>query len=308
MMRIEKKYSGVIVPMVTPINADFSIDQDSVGLIMKTFTKTNCSSFIMGTTGESVSISEKNRAVLVKSTLKYSNGKIKVYAGISGNCQQESIDYANEYAEAGVDAVVAHLPFYYPMKPANMVRYFERIADHIKCPLVLYNNPITVKWSIPLEVIEELSYHKNIVAIKDSERGMERLDKSLELWASRNDFSYLLGWTAQSAYAISKGCDGIVPSTANLTPQLFYNLYKEALMGNMEMAERLQQTGNRITEIYQRDRNISESIPALKVIMNEYGLCKTHVLPPMYEDNIKIQSELREEIHQILREEMVTIE
>ncbi|MBN2273148.1 MAG: dihydrodipicolinate synthase family protein [Bacteroidales bacterium] len=304
MKRNEKNYSGVIVPMITPLSSDYSIDRTAVALIMKTFTKNQCSAFVLGTTGESVSVAEKDKTILVESTVREAGHKIKVYAGISGNCLQESISNANHYASLGADAVVAHLPFYYPMNDSNMIRYFKTIADNIQCPLILYNNPITVKWSIPLEIIEELSYHPNIAGVKDSERGLERLDRSLALWSNRDDFSFLLGWTAQSAYALGKRCDGIVPSTANLTPQLYHDLYQSAVAGDAEKAGALQQQADIITNLYIKDRNISEAIPALKVLMAEYGLCKTVVLPPMYEADAQAQLKLRSLIRNILKESL----
>ncbi|MBN1414488.1 MAG: dihydrodipicolinate synthase family protein [Bacteroidales bacterium] len=303
----EKKYSGVIVPMITPFNADFSIDKKAVAFIMKTFTKSKCSAFILGTTGESTSIPDRDKAFMVETAVEQANRLINVYAGISGNCLRESIDNANLYASMGADAVVAHLPFYYPVKAENMVRYFSTLADHIKCPLILYNNPITVKDSIPLDVIEKLSHHTNIGGIKDSERGTERMEASLERWSSRSDFSFLLGWSAQSAYALSKGCDGIVPSTANLTPQLYQDLYREAIAGNSGKAAQLQKLTDNITDLYIKDRSISESIPALKIIMHEFGLCKTFVLPPMYETGPADQLQLRKMIRNIWKEESVII-
>jgi len=301
MKKSVKEHSGVIVPMVTPVNSDHSIDTQSVASIMKTFTKSNCAAFVLGTTGESTSVSEKNKTVLVKTAVAHSRRLVKVYAGVSGNCLQESIDNANRYASIGACAVVAHLPFYFPVKARHMVRYFETLADNISCPLILYNNPATVKCSMPLDVIEKLSHHPNICGVKDSERDMERLDASLEHWSTRSDFSFLLGWSAKSAYALGKGCDGIVPSTANLIPQLYYELYSEAVAGNADKAASLQQSTDTITDVYIKGRNISESLPALKVILSEYGLCKTYVLPPLYEGEPAEQDELRKKIRSILK-------
>jgi len=303
MNRKDKKYGGVIVPMVTPINADLSIDGDSVASIMKTFTSNDVSVFILGTTGESVSVPDKQKTELVRLTIKERKNNTKVYAGISGNCLEESIESAKIYASLGVDAVVAHLPFYYPVSADSMLRYFEAVANKIDCNLILYNNPITVKWSIPLEVIDKLSHHENIAGVKDSERGMERLTKSLELWSNRNDFSFLLGWAAQSAFAVGKGCDGIVPSTGNLIPNIYNMLFRAASENRISEAEKFQKITDEVSEIYQKDRTISESIPALKVLMSEYRLCKTYVFPPLYESGSEDQQKLRIAI----KEKMISI-
>jgi 4-hydroxy-tetrahydrodipicolinate synthase len=278
------KYNGVFVPMVTPIDSDFKIDGNAVALLMKTFTISGVSAFLMGTTGESTSLSAGQKEQLVKYALENrGNEQTKVLVGVSSNCLQNSINDANKYAAWGVDAVVAHLPYYYPMSPEKMIRYFTRLADNIDCNLILYNNPATVKMSIPLEVADELSRHGNIVGFKDSERGEERLDKALALWKQRPDFVFLLGWAAKSAYAVLKGCHGLVPSTGNLAPSLYQKLYLAAKSGDKEKAGKFQEQTNAISEVYQKDRNISESIPALKIIMSEYGLCQPYVMPPMYQ-------------------------
>lgn len=297
-----KKISGVVVPMVTPLHADNSIDKEAVALLIKTFVKAGCTTFVLGTTGESTSVSEHDKAVLVKTAAEQVQGKAQLYAGISGNCMKESIENAMLFASFGANAVVAHLPFYYPLSAANMIRYFMTLADSIPCPLILYNNPVTVKCSIPIEVIDELSRHPNIWGVKDSERDMERLNACLEHWSTRTDFSFLLGWSAKSAYAMDKGCDGIVPGTANLIPQMYQQLYTETLAGNTGKASMLQQYTDAVTDLYTKGRIISESIPALKVLLAEYNLCKPHVLPPLYEEGPAEQTELRMKIRSIMKE------
>ncbi len=286
--------------MVTPVNDDLSIDQDSVALIMKTFTLSGVSVFLLGTTGESTSLTKVQKSNLVQTALEHKSDNISLLAGISSTCLQESIDYANEYAQLGADAVVAHLPFYYPVSPGQMIKYFTTLADKINCPLFLYNNPATVKQSVPLEVVDELSHHQNIIGFKDSERGIERLNEALELWRKREDFVFLIGWAAKSAYGLLNGCHGIVPSTGNLTPGLYKKLYDCAVHSDEEGAMKYQEKTDNISAIYQKNRNIGQSIPALKILMSEYQLCKNFVLPPMSipdNDNIvNLKQQIREEL------------
>src|SRR5688500_20096489 len=102
-----------------------------------------------------------------------------------------------------------------------MKQYLETLADAIALPLVIYNIPATTHMSIPLNLIDELSHHPNVIATKDSERSEERLKQSLELWKDRNDFSHFLGWAAKSAEALINGSDGLIPSTGNLVPEVY---------------------------------------------------------------------------------------
>jgi dihydrodipicolinate synthase/N-acetylneuraminate lyase len=293
MTKTNKKYTGVIVPMVTPVNEKILVDVPAVERILQSFIETGVSPFLLGTTGESVSVSREQQLILVKTTVNYTGKKALVYAGISGNCLEESIENAKMFADYGVDAVVAHLPFYYPLDTDQMLKYYEQLAEKVPCPLILYNNPITTKYSVPVEVIEKLSYHPNIGGIKDSERGMERLDASLKLWKNRPDFVHLTGWAAQSAYALLNGSDGIIPSTGNVVPKLYKKLFDAAIHGEATLADQLQTKTNEISEIYQKDRNLSQSIPALKTMMSAYGLCEPYVLPPMYSLSIEEKEKIK---------------
>lgn len=295
-----KKYSGVIVPMITPFKADLSIDEYSVSKILETFTLNDVSTFILGTTGESVSLPESQKTLLVNSAVKNSEDQVKIYAGISGNSLQDSIDTGNRYADLGVDAVVIHLPFFYPISENAMLNYFESVANSVNCPVVLYNNPLTVRWSTPLELIDKLSPHPNVVGFKDSEKGLDRVDKAVELWSERSDFAYLMGCAAHSAYALLKGCDGIVPSTGNLVPELYKLLFDAARSGNSEEAHKFQKMTDEVSDIPQANRDISHSIPALKAIMTEFGLCEPYALPPMKALSAEEQKELSQLMHEKL--------
>ena len=134
--------------------------------------------------------------------------------------------------------------------------------------------------SIPLEVIEELSHKKNIVGLKDSERDEERLNKAIETWKDREDFSYFVGWGTKCTEGLMKGSDGIVPSTGNFSSKMYADLYTAVLNGDMSKAELLQKQTDKISLVYQKDRILSESLPALKVLMKSIGLCEKYVLPP----------------------------
>ena len=168
-----KRFSGVIVPMITPFTKEGRIDLDAARRITEHLVTNGVSVFVLGTTGESASIPDSARPAFVKAVVDQVAGRALVYAGISGNSFITSVDLAKRYFDMGVDAVVAHPPHYYPLTPEHILRYYEALADAIPGPLILYNIPPTTHISIPLEVIEKLSYHPNIVGVKDSEGDVE---------------------------------------------------------------------------------------------------------------------------------------
>jgi dihydrodipicolinate synthase/N-acetylneuraminate lyase len=144
-------------------------------------------------------------------------------------------------------------------------------------------------------VVDELSYHPNIFGLKDSERNIERLDESIRLWGEREDFDFLIGWAPMAAYGLQKGADGIVPSTGNISPELYVRLIQAVEHGEMDAAFALQEVTDRISALYQKERSLSQSIPALKTLMNWKGLCSGEVLPPMNNmSNLEKESYLAE--------------
>jgi dihydrodipicolinate synthase/N-acetylneuraminate lyase len=277
-----KGVRGVIVPMVTPFQSPAGdIDDEAIVRIVEHLIAGGASIFLLGTTGESSSISRISRRRLVASVIQAVDKRTEVYAGISGNSLSDSLEDAACWAELGVTAVVAHVPCYYPVDGEQMLRYYEVLADALSLPLILYNIPATTHHSLPLEVAGKLSRHPRIIGIKDSERDSNRLEASAHLWRERTDFSYLIGWAAQSAGAILLGADGIVPSTGNIVPGLYRCLFEAAVSGDAEAAGRLQVQTNEISDLYQKNRGLSHSLAALKAVMSELGLCRAHVLPPL---------------------------
>ena len=280
-MKNKKKYSGVVVPMVTPLRADNTIDLDAVTTLVNHLIEGGCHPFVLGTTGESSSVTFENKVALVKKTVEAANGKAMVYAGISGNSFQESLDQATIYTDLGIDVLVAHVPYYYPLNQNHILNYYQQLASAVSLPLIVYNMPMTTNMSIDLETADVLSQHPNIVGYKESERGEERMAKAIGLWKDREDFSYLLGWAAKSYEGMLLGADGLVPSTGNLTPQLYSIIYESVLAGDSQSAQKAQEKSDAISKVYQENQILCNAIPVLKFLLAKYNLCTKEVLLPM---------------------------
>lgn len=278
---MKKKFSGVVVPMVTPVHADMTIDIAATENLVQHLVNHGAAPFVLGTTGESASIARVEKKKLVQASVRAAEGKSVVYAGISGNSLADSMEDARQYFDLGAQVFVATMASYFPADAEQILRYFTKLADHVPAPLIIYNIPGTTHLSIPLEVVEQLSTHPNIAGFKDSERSTERLEESVSRWKDRTDFSFLTGWAAQSFRAMQLGADGIIPSTGNLAPNIYAQMCHLIQKGDGQGAAAAQQKADRISEIYQKDRTLSYALPALKSMMAGYGLCRSEMLPPM---------------------------
>lgn len=296
-MKNPNRYHGVVVPMVTPLTKEIDIDTDAVERIIRNFAKNNVSALIMGTTGEGNSVSVKHGVKMIEAAAKAANGEITIYAGLAGNCISEQIEAAEKFIAAGADVIAATLPCYYALTPEQMYDYYKNLADILSVPLMLYNITITTHMSIPMDVIERLSHHSNIVGLKDSENNIQRMEEALELFKDREDFAYFCGCAANSAKALSLGADGIVPSVGNYLPKMYNDLYEAGVKGDTGLAEELQNKTIEIGSINTKGLTLGESLAGLKVIMKMAGLCETYMLPPLTELDektaCKIQADAR---------------
>ncbi len=276
-----KKYTGAIIPAVTPLTEKLQIDEAAVSRLFALFYQHKISPFILGTTGESASLPLQLKKDYVLAAGKNKKIGSLLYAGIGSNVLAESIDFASYCSLHAVDVVVATLPSYYGLTEKQMLKYFTTLANSISLPLFIYNIPATTHMSIPLQVIDELSKHKNIVGIKDSERSEERMLQSLQLWKDRKDFHYILGWAAKSADALLNGADGLVPSTGNLYPEIYADMINAFENGDKDKMYAMQKLSDDYGALYQANRTLGESLHALKLLMKEKGLCEEYVMPPL---------------------------
>lgn len=275
-----KRYAGVVVPMATPVK-NGSVDLEATAAIIRSFVEAGVDTLVMGTTGEGNSVPQKEGIEMVRKAVETAQGRITIYAGVTGMCLKEQIAQIEGFKETGADVAVAVLPAYYALEEEQMMAYYTALADASPLPLMLYNILATTHLSIPVEAVRKLAAHPNIVGLKDSERDLERMEQCIAVAKSREDFTYFCGWAAQSAHSLELGADGIVPSTGNFVPKHFQALYEAAVAGNMAEANRLQELTDRMAKVYQAGRPLGKQLAALKCIMAREGLCGKEMFAPL---------------------------
>jgi 4-hydroxy-tetrahydrodipicolinate synthase len=298
-MTKEKKYHGVVIPMVTPFTDAGDIDLNAAEKITEHIVGSGACPFALGTTGETASIRASAKKEYVETVVKKTARRTLTYAGIIDNCTATSVEMAELFFEGGVDVVVACVPNYYPLTGENIMNYFENLARLVPGPLMLYNIPVTTGISIPLEVFDKLSHLPGVIGLKDSVRDIDRIKQAAELWKDRENFSYLCGCTILSMAALTAGADGIVPSVGNISPELYVKLYHSVRAGDSEQAMQCQKRSDTIGDIFQKNKVLSESLPMLKAIMHVMGFCGPKVLPPLLDLDVDQIEALREAVKEL---------
>lgn len=270
---------GVVAPMVTPVTDAGNLDEAAVDRLVEFLITGGVHGiFVLGTTGEGVSVPPSIRRQLVKRTVSLARGKTRVYAGIS-DAHPGEVAAGNEFFEAGVDALVSRPPVSFPAE--RLLSWYQSLLNGLKGPLLLYNMPATSKVSIPLDAVAALAGHPKLAGIKDSENNAARLEELVRLLGGRPEFSIFVGVGALMAKGLKLGAAGIVPSVANLVPNTCRRLFDAARRADWNDAENHFARMNSVASLYQRGRNLSESLAALKAALHCRGLCDPHVLPPL---------------------------
>ncbi len=290
------KHQGVVVPMITPVTREGMLDEPAVDRVVDFLLAGGVDGiFVLGTTGEGSAIPTKHRRRLVECVVARVQTRTRVYAGI-GDAHPEEIQTGNDFLASGVDALVSRPPVNQPLD--EMQAWYEQILNGIEGPLVLYNMPMTTKVSIPLDVVAHLLGHPRLAGIKDSENNPQRIEELLKRFGRRPEFSVFIGVGALMEMGCQLGADGIVPSVGNLVPAVCGRFHQAAGQADWAAAARHFAEMNGVAALYQKGRNLNESLSALKAAMHCRGLCSAHVLPPLR----KVSDAELEEIRLQMRE------
>ena len=275
------RLTGAIVPIVTPRAADGGLDESAVDRLTELLAECGHGVFVLGTTGEGPLVPPAERRLLVERSVRAARGRVPVLAGISAATPTEAIEAGRRYLSDGVDAVVALLPGYFPLSTVEMQAYFEAVVDGVGGPVVLYNIPITTHHSVPVEVVLRLSERRNVIGFKDSERSEGRMEKVGAALGGRDDFALLMGVAALSVSALKHGYCGMVPSSANVWPERWRDLWEAALAGRWLEAGDHQRTLDLWGDLLQKDLSLGGSLAALKLALGTRCLCGPDMWPPL---------------------------
>jgi 4-hydroxy-tetrahydrodipicolinate synthase len=282
-MSFPKPFRGIIPPMITPLNPDFSLDEKSLDLIIEHLIAGGVHGvFILGTTGEFASLSSKVKKQLIELTCKKVNHRIPVLVGITDCSFLESLDLAYCAKEAGADILVATNPFYMNVGQEELVYYFSRLADVVDLPLYLYNMPSHTGINIDLETVKCLADHPNIIGIKDSSGDQKYFESLCDTFRENPEFTVLVGPEEILVETMNMGGHGGVSGGANLFPELYVKLFEAIEYQDQERMKVLNSTVQFLSEnLYTHGTYQSNYLKGLKASMSFEGLCQGVLALPL---------------------------
>jgi 4-hydroxy-tetrahydrodipicolinate synthase len=231
---------GIIPPIVTPMNADESIDLDGLRrLIDFQLGQRVHGIFVLGTTGEFYSMSEAEKQAVIAGAVAHCKGRSPVYAGTGAETTGEVIRLTKMAEREGAAGVSVITPYFLKPTQAELIEHFTRVADSTSLPVVLYNNPATCGGlSIEPDTVAKLAEVKNIIGIKDSSGDLQNTIELIK--RTPPDFSVLNGRDTLILAALMFGAKGAIPATCNVAPTLCMGIYESFKAGKIDSARGFQ--------------------------------------------------------------------
>ena len=226
---------GSIVALITPFHEDGSVNFEKLKELCEWHIQNATDALlILGTTGESSTMTHEEDDAVVKCVLSCVQGRVPVIVGSGSNCTQTMIEKSVKYANMGADALLVISPYYNKTNTQGMIQHFTAVADAVDKPLILYNVPGRTGCSISEEAIRILSKHPNIVGIKEAS-GNISYAANVARYLS-DDFVMYSGNDDMIVPMLSLGASGVISVLANVVPKQTHDMVMDYLQGNTKKA------------------------------------------------------------------------
>ncbi len=231
---------GSIVALVTPFREDGSVNFEKLKELVEWHIANKTDGIlVLGTTGESSTMTHEEDDSVVDCVIKTANHRIPVIVGAGSNNTQVMKQKSIDYEQMGADGLLLISPYYNKTNDEGMIMHFKTVADAVNIPIILYNIPGRTGCSISEHVVSVLSQHPNIKGIKEASGNLSyamNISKYLN-----DDFVMYSGNDDIIVPMLSLGSSGVISVLANIVPKQTHDLVRKYLDGDTKGSLALQQ-------------------------------------------------------------------
>lgn len=237
MPAIDPLPEGVVTPIVTFLEEPQGrVDRGAMQALVE-FQVTNGVAGVLaaGSTGEVGNLSEVQHRDCIEAVVEAAGGRIPVWGGVAGLGTSETVRSALRAAEAGADALLVLPPLFYDVSNAELRTHFERVAEAVRIPILVYDVPPRTPRKLPNALVAALVKDGVIAGVKDSSGD---ITSSRLLMAALDGTPTALYWGTELLIdvAVQVGCRGTVPGFANLVPKACVETDRAARAGDWQRA------------------------------------------------------------------------
>ena len=289
---LRETLKGTGVALVTPFKKDKSIDFTALENLIDIQIAGGLNYLVtLGTTGESVVLSDEEKIEIFNCTVKKVNGRVPIVIGIGGNDTAAVKKSFGKFDLTKVVAILSVSPYYNKPSQEGLYQHYMALADTAPKPILLYNVPSRTGRNMTAATTLRLASHPNIAGIKEA---VSELTQMIAILKDRpSDFLVVSGDDEMVMAQMACGCDGVISVAANAFPKPFSDMIRFAMAGDFSMAKRV---NDLLAEGY--TYMFEENNPAgIKAFMFEQGLIQNELRLPL----VPVSAPLQAKIHNYLQ-------
>ncbi len=282
------KIQGSLVAIVTPMHADGSLDLPCLRKLIDWHIAEGTDGIvIVGTTGESPTVTVEEHCELIRVAVEHTNKRIPIIAGSGGNSTAEAIALTKFAKEIGADASLQVVPYYNRPTQEGMYQHFKKIAESVDIPVILYNVPGRTVADMSNETILRLADVHGIVGVKEASGNIARDMDLIRLAPS--SFAVYSGDDATAMALMFCGGKGNISVTANIAPRAMHELCVAAMSGDTKAAIAI---NNRLIPLHNKLFIEPNPLP-VKWAMHEMGLIPSGLRLPLVPMSVQYHDVVR---------------
>jgi 4-hydroxy-tetrahydrodipicolinate synthase len=267
---------GSIVAIVTPMHADGTLDLPGLRKLIDWHIAEGTDSIvIVGTTGESPTVTVDEHCELIKIAVDHAAKRIPIIAGSGGNSTAEAIELTRYAKNVGADASLQVVPYYNRPTQEGMYQHFKKIAESVDLPVILYNVPGRTVADMSNDTILRLTQVPGIVGVKDATGNIARGSDLIRL--APKSFAVYSGDDATAMALMFCGARGNISVTANVAPRAMHELCVAAMTGKVAEAVAI---NNKLLPLHNKLFVEPNPVP-VKWALTEMGMMEAGIRLPL---------------------------
>lgn len=261
-----EQFSGSFVALITPMSETGEVDFDTLSKLVEWHIENGTNGLvILGTTAETVTLSEDEKWAVLTHAIKVNNGRLPIIVGNGSNCTATTIQTTKKYDELSIDGFLTVTPYYNKPNQRGTIAHFRAVAEATDKPIILYNVPGRTNLDLSNDSVVELMKIPNIVGIKDATGDLDRVGIFKQ---ANEEFVLFSGDDATSREFVRLGGHGTISVTANVAPKHIAEMISAALAGDIALAA----TKDAQIEALHQDLFIEPNPVPAKYALKELGL------------------------------------
>ncbi len=286
------KFKGTGVAVVTPFLESGAIDFESYARIVEHIIAGGANFLVvLGTTGESPTVSRPEKKALIEFTVKTVKKRIPVVVGVGGNSTSDVILAIHATPFKGVDGLLSVCPYYNKPQQEGIFQHFKLIAEASPVPVIIYTVPGRTGSNIAAATTLRLAREcPNIVGIKEASGNFDQIFQVIK--ERPEGFLVLSGDDGITLPLIASGADGVISVVANAFPGELSSMVRHAATGNLQAARDLHYRLIDFTNLLFADGSPGGIKAALEIL----NLCQNYLRLPLVPVNDNIRRQLSSSI------------